>query len=102
LLTQAWALALPTGADASLIASRTAATSSLQSHCGTCHDGARASAEPAAVRAFDLSRADWSTTLADEDLRGLVDRIDARGDVPRGDRAQVASFVAAELRARRG
>jgi hypothetical protein len=82
--------------------SRSQATRILVAHCGTCHDRSEANAPPAAWTAFDLGDPSWVDGMSADALRALVDRIDARDDVPAVDRRRVGELVAQELASRRG
>ena len=72
----------------------------LEARCGKCHDGAQATAKPAALAIFDLHEDDWPARLHDAQLPKLLGRLVGMG-APADERARVSAFVDAE-RKRRG
>ena len=61
----------PLGADAE------SARAILRGHCGTCHRGDLPDNKPAALKVFDLSRADWHATMSDAQLKKAPGRLSA-------------------------
>jgi cytochrome c553 len=61
----------PLGADAE------SARAILRGHCGTCHRGDLPDNKPAAVKIFDLQRADWYATMSDAQLKKAPGRLSA-------------------------
>ena len=43
----------------------------VQQNCGSCHDGSQATANPAALKVFDLREQDWTARMSDEQVRKL-------------------------------
>jgi hypothetical protein len=67
-------------------------------HCGSCHDGSRASANPAALKVFDLRDEDWTARMSDEQVL----KLNGRGKSLRPtDRARLTKFVDRVLKNRR-
>jgi mono/diheme cytochrome c family protein len=59
-------------------------------HCGSCHQGSRASANPAALKVFDLRDEDWTARMSDEQVL----KLNGRGKSLRPtDRARLTKFV---------
>jgi hypothetical protein len=94
----------PAGAESAppaepLVELREAAREALRSSCGRCHDHARPTARPAALRIFDLQEPDWSARVTDEQMDHMVGRFEGF-HMPEADRVTVQRFLDAE-RARR-
>ncbi len=68
----------------------------LMTHCGTCHDGARAGSKPAALKVFDLRRPDFTSPMTLEQLAKVDSRLESMDGTP-AERTTVAAFVTAEL-----
>jgi len=67
-------------------------------HCGSCHEGSRASANPAALKIFDLRDEDWTARMSDEQVL----KLNGRGKSLRPtDRARLTQFVARVLENRK-
>ncbi|MFI5301472.1 MAG: hypothetical protein ACHREM_25575 [Polyangiales bacterium] len=47
----------------------------LSLHCGECHDPARRSALPEALKVFDVTETDWSARMTDAQLRNALWRL---------------------------
>jgi len=92
-------LLLGAPADPELTALRESAREALRGTCGRCHDGARPTARPAALRVFDLRNEDWLAGVTDVQMDHMVDRFEAF-HLPERDRRTVGSYLDAE-RARR-
>jgi hypothetical protein len=78
---------------------REPARQALKASCGRCHDHARPTARPGALRIFDLREQDWSARVTDVQMDHIVARFDGF-QMPPGDQAAVRKFLDAE-RARR-
>jgi hypothetical protein len=91
--------AVPPRSSDSLVQLRDAARDALQPSCGRCHDGARSTALPKALRIFDLHQPDWSATVTSEQMDQMVRRFEGF-HMPAADRVTVQRFIDAE-RARR-
>jgi hypothetical protein len=63
--------------------------------CRTCHDAARSTALPGALRAFDLDRVEWASALDPSKLGCMEQRF---GDlkVPEAERRRVEAYLDAE------
>lgn len=67
-------------------------------HCGSCHDGSRSSANPAALKIFDLRDEDWTARMSEEQVL----KLNGRGKSLRpADRARLSKFVDRVLESRR-
>ncbi len=87
-------LAAPGGvANAKLEAS---VRSVIEEHCGKCHDGSRATANPAALRVFDLRVEDWTRSLSEDQLRKVTGRTNGL-DLPAEQKREIASFINLKL-----
>jgi len=51
-----------------------AARGIVQEHCGSCHDGSLQTANPAALKVFDLREEDWTGRMSDEQVRKVLGR----------------------------
>jgi hypothetical protein len=78
---------------------REPAREALKASCGRCHDHARPTALPGALRIFDLREHDWSARVTDVQMDHMVARFDAF-KMPPSDQVAVRKFLDAE-RARR-
>lgn len=88
------------GADeAELDRLREPAREALRASCGRCHDRARPSARPQALRIFDLQERDWSARVTDVQMDHMVARFEGF-HMPPADQVTVRRFLDAE-RARR-
>jgi hypothetical protein len=79
-------------------AARERARPVLAERCGSCHDGARATAKPKALRVFDLREADLAARMSDAQLDAAIGRMSGAGSG--ADKEIVVEWVRAE-RARR-
>ena len=86
-------------APAGLIGLRESAREVLKTSCGRCHDRAKPSAKPAALRIFDLAELDWSARVTDLQMDHMVGRFEGF-HMPEADRVTVRRYLDAE-RARR-
>jgi len=84
------------GAHAEGIALRDDARAILKTRCGSCHDGDLATAKPAALAIYDLSKSTWADGLSAARLESMRRRIE-RSPASADDRARFAAFVEAEL-----
>ena len=66
--------------------------------CAQCHDGALATAKPAALAVFDLRDPAWGTRMSEPQLRAMLGRLRR---APRDDLERVRRFVDAELQRRK-
>jgi hypothetical protein len=89
----------PSDGKAELDRLRESARGALKTSCGRCHDHARPTARPEALRIFDLQESDWSARVTDEQMDHMVGRFEGF-HMPDGDRVSVRRFLDAE-RARR-
>src|SRR5262245_40879638 len=87
------------GGGAGLIGLRESAREALKTSCGRCHDRAKPTAKPAALRIFDLAELDWSARVTDVQMDHMVGRFEGF-HMPEADRVTVKRFLDAE-RARR-
>jgi hypothetical protein len=78
---------------------REPAREALRASCGRCHDHARPTARPEALRIFDLQERDWSARVSDVQMDHMVARFDGF-HMPAADQIAVRKFLDAE-RARR-
>ncbi|HEY1334620.1 MAG TPA: hypothetical protein VGF31_10220 [Myxococcaceae bacterium] len=78
---------------------REPAREALKASCGRCHDRARPTALPKALRIFDLREQDWSARVTDVQMDHMVARFDGF-KMPPADQSAVRKFLDAE-RARR-
>jgi len=78
---------------------REPAREALKASCGRCHDHARPTARPGALRIFDLREQDWSARVTDLQMDHMVARLDGF-QMPPADQVAVRKFLDAE-RARR-
>jgi hypothetical protein len=85
--------------DTDLARGREAAREALRTSCGRCHDHARPTAIPAALRIFDLQQQEWSVRITDLHLDHIEGRLEGF-HVPQPDQVTIRTFVDAE-RARR-
>src|SRR5712664_2513654 len=46
----------------------------VEKHCGSCHDGALATAKPAALRIFDLQEENWTARMSEDRLKKVIGR----------------------------
>lgn len=74
---------------------RDSAREALRGTCGRCHDHARPTARPAALRVFDLEEPDWSARLTDVQMDHIEGRFEAF-HMPEADRGTVRRFLDAE------
>jgi cytochrome c553 len=65
-------------------------------HCGRCHDGARPTANPAALRVFDLRAADWTRPMSEEQLKKVTGRTKSL-DLTEELHAAIAQFIEVKL-----
>ena len=86
-------------AEAGLDRLREPAREALKASCGRCHDHARPTARPEALRIFDLQELDWSARVTDVQMDHMVARFDGF-HMPAADQVAVRKFLDAE-RARR-
>lgn len=82
--------------ERSSTADREAARFVLETHCGDCHRPDQPEAQRGALAVFDLSRADFASTMSEEQLRESQRRLED-GDAPDADRDAFGQFVDAEL-----
>jgi hypothetical protein len=68
----------------------------LKETCGRCHDSARPTAKPAALKIFDLHEQEWSARMSDVQMGHMANRFEGFG-MPVPDRARVQAFIDAEL-----
>ena len=62
----------------------------VMNHCGSCYDGSRVSANPAALKIFDLRDEDWTARMSSEQVL----KLNGRGKSLRpADRARLTKFV---------
>lgn len=87
------------GGGAGLIGLRESAREALKTSCGRCHDHAKPTAKPAALRIFDLAELDWSARVTDVQMDHMVGRFEGF-HMPEADRVTVRRYLDAE-RARR-
>lgn len=80
----------------------------LEEHCGECHIAGFPTAQPGALRVFDLMEVDWPARMTEAQLRNAAWRLGEPIDeharpraVPADARATFARFVDAELARRR-
>jgi hypothetical protein len=66
----------------------------LSSRCGTCHEGHRASAKPAALAIFDLDRDDWPSRFDEARFSTAFGRLRS---APESDRQAFIAWRDAEL-----
>ena len=85
--------------EAELDRLREPARDALKASCGRCHDHARPTARPEALRIFDLQEPDWSARVTDVQMDHMVGRFEGF-HMPRADQVTVRRFLDAE-RARR-
>lgn len=65
-------------------------------HCGQCHQSSRPTANPAAVRIYDLDAEQWSSTLTAARLQnGFPRRL--HGRLSAADQQTLRAFIEAEL-----
>ncbi|HEY1907198.1 MAG TPA: hypothetical protein VGG91_14220 [Myxococcaceae bacterium] len=86
-------------APAGLIGLRESAREALKTSCGRCHDRAKPTAKPEALRIFDLDELDWSARVTDVQMDHMVGRFEGF-HMPEADRVTVRRYLDAE-RARR-
>ena len=86
-------------APAGQIGLRESAREALKTSCGRCHDHAKPTAKPAALRIFDLAELDWSARVTDVQMDHMVGRFEGF-HMPEADRVTVRRYLDAE-RARR-
>jgi len=86
-------------ANADRASLREEARAILRTHCGRCHDGAQATAKPAALAVFDLTSAAWADGLSDARLGKVIGRMEG-SSAPAADRDKIKAFVDAERAAR--
>jgi len=67
-------LADPSKCEASMDKLNTSVRELVQQNCGSCHDGSLATANPAALKVFDLREQDWTARMSDEQVRKLLGR----------------------------
>ncbi|HEX2686195.1 MAG TPA: hypothetical protein VHN14_06235 [Kofleriaceae bacterium] len=65
---------LPVAADPRA-ATRRAAHDMLAEHCGECHEGHRATAQPKALAVFDLDKADWPMRFDEHRYQAALRRL---------------------------
>lgn len=80
----------------------------LEEPCGRCHISAYDTALPRALAIFDLSEADWSKTMSNEQLRNAYGRLNSKtlpggkdNTISEKDKARFLEFVELEI-TRRG
>jgi hypothetical protein len=91
---------VPAAAAAERDALRGEATLILLPRCGKCHDGALATAKPAALAVFDLVDPKWPDGLSDAQFGKMAARMKGVG-APEPERARIDAFIAAERATRR-
>ena len=74
---------------------REPARAALKTSCGRCHDHARPTARPEALRIFDLREPDWSARVTGEQMDHMVARFEGF-KMPAADQAAVRKFLDAE------
>lgn len=71
----------------------------LETSCGRCHDGALATAKPAALAIYDLSKPDFAARMTPAQLASALRRLEKQA--PAADLAVFSQFVALELARKR-
>jgi len=88
------AAGVPLG-EAEIDGLREPAREALKATCGRCHDHARPTARPEALRIFDLREPDWSARVTGEQMDHMVARFEGF-KMPAADQAAVRKFLDAE------
>ncbi|HYV47702.1 MAG TPA: hypothetical protein VFA20_22745 [Myxococcaceae bacterium] len=70
----------------------------LSKSCRQCHLGYLKTAQPKALKVFDLTKEDWPATMLDRQFRGLRGRLTESATAAQLD--TVDRFIEAELKAR--
>ncbi|MFI5296689.1 MAG: hypothetical protein ACHREM_01210 [Polyangiales bacterium] len=83
---------------------RDGARAVLSRRCGECHDPARRSALPGALKVFDVTEAGWSARMTDTQLRNALWRLGEpippegrANDVTDAERGIFGRYVGAEI-----
>jgi len=66
--------------------------------CGNCHSSKSPRALPKALKAFDIERSNWTSTLSDAQLGFVLERFKG---APPADIERVTAYVEAELAERK-
>jgi len=74
LLLASAVLADPGTCEAAVDKLSTSVRELVQHNCGSCHDGSLATANPAALKVFDLREREWTARMSDEQVRKLLGR----------------------------
>jgi hypothetical protein len=77
----------------------TAVREIVRQNCGSCHDGSLQTANPAALKVFDLREEDWTARMSDEQVRKLLGRTKR---LPADNQTTMATFVKQVLKKRTG
>ncbi len=85
------------GCEAPVDKLTTAVREIVQQQCGSCHDGSLQTANPAALKVFDLREEDWTAQMSDEQVRKLLGRAKR---LPSDNQTKMAKFVNQVLKKR--
>ncbi len=72
-----------------------------KTHCGSCHQSSLPTANPAALRIYNLDADDWHSTLTAEQLRGGFPRR-LNGRLDDAGKQRLRAFIESELALRGG
>jgi len=68
----------------------------VEQNCGKCHNSARETAKPAALKVFDLVEDDWTASMSSEQLPKVIGRLKGV-DLAPGKLRQAEEFIKGKL-----
>lgn len=78
------------GCEAQVDKLSTAVRGIVGEHCGSCHDGSLQTANPAALKVFDLREEDWTARMSDDQVWKVLGRTKR---LPADNQRTVTKFV---------